>query len=448
MTDRYQQFSTTGVGKALVKRLGLPNPTPLRRHRPGEPPLPGPALLGAAPGGRLLEQVGAVLKAAGAEVLTDPPPAGPTYGALVFDATGITSPEGLRALYDFFHPVIRSVAGSGRVVVLGTPPQSAGEPGAVIAQRALEGFVRSVGKELKRGATAQLVYVADGHEDKAESTLRFLLSAKSAYVDAQVIRVGGHGGDAPDPQDWAAPLTGKVALVTGASRGIGAAIAEVLARDGAKVVLLDIPAQGADLARVANEVGGLALQLDITAAEAPTTLAEFLTQRHGGVDIVVHNAGITRDKTLAKMKDSAWESVVQVNLAAQLRVNDALLESGALRAGGRVIGVSSIAGIAGNVGQTNYAVSKAGVIGMVEAYAPLYAEKGITINAVAPGFIETRMTAAVPLVIREAGRRMNSMSQGGLPVDVAETIAWFAAPASGAVSGNVVRVCGQSLLGA
>ncbi|GAA4418885.1 3-oxoacyl-ACP reductase [Actinokineospora soli] len=454
MTDRYQQFSTTGLGKALVKRLGLPNPTPLRRHRPGEPPLPGPALLGAAPGGRLVEPVGTVLKSAGIEVLTDPPPVpggderGPSYGALVFDASGITSAEGLRALYDFFHPVMRSVAASGRVVVLGTPPEQAGEPGAIVAQRALEGFVRSVGKELKRGATAQLVYVGQGYEEKAESTLRFLLSGKSAYVDGQVIRVGTHGGDAPDPEDWAAPLAGKVALVTGGSRGIGAAIAEVLARDGAKVVVLDIPAQGADLAKVANKVGGLALQLDITAADAPAKLVEFLKARHGGVDIVVHNAGITRDKTLAKMKDSAWESVIQVNLASQLRANDALLESGALRAGGRVIGVSSIAGIAGNVGQTNYGASKAGVIGMINAYAPIYAEKGITINAVAPGFIETQMTAAVPLFIREAGRRMNSMSQGGLPVDVAETIAWFAAPASGAVSGNIVRVCGQSLLGA
>ncbi|MGX7823830.1 3-oxoacyl-ACP reductase [Actinokineospora sp. 24-640] len=454
MTDRYQQFSTTGLGRALVKRLGLPNPTPLRRHRPGEPPLPGPALLGGAPGGRLLEPVGAVLKSAGVDVLADPPPlpageeTGPRYGALVFDATGVTTPEGLRALYDFFHPVIRSVAACGRVLVLGTPPERAGDPREAIAQRALEGFVRSVGKELKRGATAQLVYVEPGAEDQAESTLRFLLSAKSAYVDAQVVRVGAHGGDAPDPRDWAAPLAGTTALVTGASRGIGAAIAEVLARDGATVVVLDVPAQGADLAEVANRVGGTTLQLDITAADAPARLVEFLRQRHGGVDVVVHNAGITRDKTLAKMTDGAWDSVIAVNLASQLRINDALLDSGVLGRGGRVIGVSSIAGVAGNLGQTNYAASKAGVIGMVDAYAPLYAEKGVTVNAVAPGFIETRMTAAVPLVIREAGRRMNSMSQGGLPVDVAETVSWFAAPASGAVSGNVVRVCGQSLLGA
>jgi 3-oxoacyl-[acyl-carrier protein] reductase len=110
--------------------------------------------------------------------------------------------------------------------------------------------------------------------------------------------------------------------------------------------------------------------------------------------------------------------------------------------------VSSMSGIAGNAGQTNYATSKAGVIGMVQAMAPVVAKRNVTINAVAPGFIETQMTAAMPIPVREAGRRMNSMRQGGLPVDVAETIAWFASPASAGLNGNVVRVCGQSLLGA
>ncbi len=105
-------------------------------------------------------------------------------------------------------------------------------------------------------------------------------------------------------------------------------------------------------------------------------------------------------------------------------------------------------GIAGNNGQTNYALSKAGVIGMVQSTAPMFAKHGVTINAVAPGFIETQMTAAIPFAMREAGRRMNSMSQGGLPVDVAEAIVWFANPASSGLTGNVVRVCGQSLIGA
>jgi 3-oxoacyl-[acyl-carrier protein] reductase len=148
------------------------------------------------------------------------------------------------------------------------------------------------------------------------------------------------------------------------------------------------------------------------------------------------------------MDAAGWSSVLAVNLVAPSVVNDALLAHGLLRAGGRIIGVSSIAGIAGNRGQTNYATSKAGVIGLVQSSAPELLSRGITINAVAPGFIETAMTAKMPVTLREAGRRMNSLAQGGLPVDVAETIAWFASPGSGTITGNVVRVCGQSLLGA
>jgi 3-oxoacyl-[acyl-carrier protein] reductase len=448
MTDRYQQFARSGVGRLIVRRLGLPNPTPLRRYRLGEQALNGPALVGAAEGGRL-DGLAAILKSAGIEVLSQPAEGeAARHAALVFDATGIDDPGRLRELYAFFGPVIRSVGTCGRVVVLGTPPELVENPRAAVAQRALEGFTRSVGKELKRGATVQLVYVAPGAEASIESTLRFLLSARSAYVSAQVVRIGTHGMSTVEPADWDHPLAGKVALVTGAARGIGASIAEVLARDGAHVVALDIPSAGDALSAVANRIGGTSLQLDITGADAPERLVSYLRERHGGVDIVVHNAGITRDRTLGKMKEQAWDAVLAVNLASQLAVNDALLEADALRAGGRVIGVSSIAGIAGNVGQTNYATSKAGVIGMVTTFAPVLAARGATINAVAPGFIETKMTAAVPLFVREAGRRMNSMSQGGLPVDVAEAIAWFASPGSGAVNGNVVRVCGQSLLGA
>ncbi|MEU3272285.1 3-oxoacyl-ACP reductase [Saccharomonospora sp. NPDC006951] len=447
MADRYQQFARTPIGKFLVPRLGLPNPPSLRRYQRGQPPLEGPALVGAAPEGRLEKTIAAQLDGAGIEVLAAQVP-DVRYGALVFDATGIGEPDELRELHRFFHPVVKAIGSGGRVVVLGTPPEAV-KGKERIAQRALEGFVRSLGKELKRGATAQLVYVAHGAENATESTMRFLLSAKSAFVDGQVIRIGAEGlTSARAPESWEHPLAGKVALVTGASRGIGAAIAGVLARDGAHVVALDIPAQGAELSTVANEIGGSALQLDITKDDAPSRLAGHLGQRHGGVDIVVHNAGITRDKTLGNLTASGWDAVLNVNLSAQLAVNDLLIGDKVLREGGRIIGVSSIAGIAGNLGQTNYATSKAGVIGMVNEAAPRLAGYPATINAVAPGFIETKMTAAVPVVIREVGRRLSSLAQGGLPVDVAETIAWYANPGSSAVNGNVVRVCGQAFLGA
>ena len=148
------------------------------------------------------------------------------------------------------------------------------------------------------------------------------------------------------------------------------------------------------------------------------------------------------------MPEERWAQLMEINLSSEERINDALLGRKLLQPNGRIVCVSSMAGIAGNNGQTNYATSKAGVIGMVEAMAPELAKRKATINAVAPGFIETQMTAAMPIGPREAGRRICSLSQGGLPVDVAETIAWFASPASTGVNGNVVRVCGQSLLGA
>jgi 3-oxoacyl-[acyl-carrier protein] reductase len=421
MADRYQQFTGSPPGRFMARRLGLPQPAELRR---GPALLDGPALLGGKGRlGDLLARMGLQVRE-GAE----------RYAAVIFDASHITRTGDLREVYEFFHDSIGDLAPSGRLVVIGS--------GEGVAQRALEGFVRSAAKEVRHGATAQLVYAAADAE--LESTLRFLLSGRSAYVSGQVIRVAAAVPDPPD--DWERPLAGKVAVVTGASRGIGAAIAEVLARDGAHVVCADVPAQGEDLAAVANRVGGSALALDVTADRAPGTLADHLSERHGGVDVVVHNAGITRDRTLARMSEDQWDSVMAVNLEAIERLNVALGEE--LRRGGRIVCVSSMSGIAGNRGQANYATSKAGVIGVVEELAPVLAKRQCTINAVAPGFIETRMTASMPLATREAGRRMNSLAQGGLPVDVAETIAWLASPGSAGVNGNVVRVCGQSLIGA
>jgi 3-oxoacyl-[acyl-carrier protein] reductase len=472
MTDRYQQLVNTPIGKIVSKQIGLPNPPRLERYEPGQPVVSGPVLLGAAPGGRLGEALSAVLASAHADTLTamdealrtaaadaglnaaifnpDAAPEDQRFKALVFDASGIADSEQLHAAWAFLHPAIRRVLPSGRVIVLGTPPEDCKLPEQAVAQRALEGLVRAVGKEVKKGATAQLVYVRPGGEAELESTLRFFLSPRSAFVSGQVVRIGAAVTAAATAEtlEWERPLTGKVALVTGAARGIGAAIAEVLARDGAHVIGLDIPAMSQGLTEGMSELGGSVLALDITSDTAPAEIASHVLEFHGGVDIVVHNAGVTRDKTLGRMTDELWSTVMSINLIAPQRIDKELFARKAVRKNGRIICVSSISGIAGNAGQTNYSTSKAGVIGIVEEFAPALAKRGVTINAVAPGFIETKMTAAMPLAIREAGRRMNSLSQGGLPVDVAETIAWFASPASRGVTGNIVRVCGQSLLGA
>ena len=442
MSDLYTQVVNSPPGRMIAGRVGLPQPTQLERHEPGAPVIVGAVLSGGAPRGRLGKRIEQALGDVGAAKpeTTDAP-----VKALVFDATGIADSTELVELQRFFYPAVARLQRSGRVVVLGTPPAEAGSVEAHIAQRALEGFTRSLAKEIGgRGSTAQLVYVEPGAEDQLESTLRFFLSPKSAYVSGQVVRVGK--GVAAEPKiDWDKPLAGKVALVTGASRGIGAAIANTLARDGAEVVGLDIPQMAVDLKAVTDAIGGRAIEVDITAEDAPEKIAAELVD---GVDVVVHNAGVTKDRTMAKMPEERWAQLMEINLSSEERINEALLAKKLLRPNGRIVGVSSMAGIAGNNGQTNYAASKAGVIGMVEAMAPELAKREATINAVAPGFIETQMTAAMPIGPREAGRRLSSLSQGGLPVDVAETIAWFASPASTGVNGNVVRVCGQMMLGA
>jgi 3-oxoacyl-[acyl-carrier protein] reductase len=447
MSDKYQGFVQSPIGKLLVKNLGLPNPVQLERYVEGAPLVDG--LVGLGGRGRLAESLNGLLDTLGIRSAWAPADGdeGATYKGLVFDATGLTSSADLAALRDFFAPLLRSLDTCPRVVVLGTPPEQV-TGSERVAQRALEGFTRSLGKELGRGGTVQLVYVAEGAEAAVTSTLGFLLSPKSAYVSGQVVRIGATGEKQAGPvPDWQRPLAGKVALVTGASRGIGEQIARVLHRDGATIVGVDVPQAANELQVLMKELDGDHLLLDITAKDAPQRIAHHLKEKHGGVDVVVHNAGITRDRRLANMKEDRWDSVIAVNLTAPERITRELLDQGVINENGRVIGVASIAGIAGNLGQTNYAASKAGVIGLVDSLAEEL-ENGITVNAVAPGFIITAMTAAVPFATREIGQRLNAMSQGGLPVDVAETIAWYANPASTAVNGNVVRVCGQMMLGA
>ncbi|PVZ69492.1 3-oxoacyl-ACP reductase [Pelagibaculum spongiae] len=474
MSDFIQKMSNSNLGRSVLANLGLPTPIELRRFNPAQKTFfKGDLLLGTAKGSELLDQVCANLKDSEARVYfaantllsgvvsdaitganiearqihAEKGHVKEKFRALVFDATGVKTTEGLKELYDFFHPVLRNLAPSARVIIIGRPPQQAATPEAAAAQRGIEGLSRSIAKEIgKKGATCQVVYVENGADQELNSSLQFLLSAKSAYVSGQVITVK-KSDQVAMPTNWARPLEGKVVLVTGGSRGIGESIARVMARDGAKVVVLDIPPAAQQLEKVAGEIGGLPLVADISAKDAPRKIADFLKNECGGVDVVVHNAGITRDKTLANMPAQWWAMTIDINLSSEERINEVLLGEQVMNDNGRIVCVSSMNGIAGQVGQTNYSTSKAGVIGYVQYMAPRL-ERGITINAVAPGFIETAMTDAIPFMTREFGRRLNSLSQGGKPVDVAETIAFFSSPASSGVTGNIVRVCGQCIVGA
>ncbi|WP_277455640.1 3-oxoacyl-ACP reductase [Janibacter sp. DB-40] len=445
MGFEYGKFVSSGLGKQIANTLGLPRPTTLRRHTAGAPLINGAVLVdghGDAPVAAALTEA---LSADGIQIASSP---STSVAGVVVDMTRAETPADLETLRGILSPALKTLAPTGRVIVIGRPVEDTQDVAQAAARRALEGIVRSVGKEMRAGGTANMVYVAEGADADAEATVRFLLSGRSAYVSGQVVHVATPVGDVVAPESWETPLAGKVAVVTGAARGIGAAIAETLARDGATVVCVDIPAAGGPLADVANRIGGSALQLDVTAEDAGSKIVEHAKSLHGGFDIVVHNAGITRDKLLVNTDADRWGSVLNVNLLSILAMNEVLVP--AMNEGGHIVNVSSIAGIAGNRGQANYGASKAGVIGMTKSLAtdPQVVAKGITVNAVAPGFIETEMTAKIPLATREVGRLTNSLSQGGLPVDVAETIGWFSWDANRGVTGNVVRVCGQMILGA
>lgn len=449
-SDRYIDFANSDIGRRLVGAVGLPAPARLERWQAGRlRPVEGALLLSAGP---LAERVSGfapritdLLFSSGAQISGAHPwtgDQGSKIKAVVFDASPLLQTSQLSQLREFFHPVLRHLESSAHIVILARVPDAQTDPLAASTQQAIEGFSRSLAKEMRNGGTVQLLQVEEGAEDQLEGALRFFLSPKSAFISGQVIRLSAC---AARVQDWTRPLAGRRALVTGAARGIGAAIAETLARDGAEVVLLDVPQAKSDLDALAARLGGKPLVLDICAPDAAAQLIEHIP---GGLDIVVHNAGITRDKTLVNMTDEFWDSVLNVNLNAPQVLTQALVDAGALHDNGSVILMASISGLAGNRGQTNYATSKAGLIGLARALAPSLRERGISINAVAPGFIETSMTAHMPFALREGGRRMSSLGQGGLPQDVAEAVAWLSQPEAGAVSGQVLRVCGQSLIGA
>ena len=473
MGDLLLDVAQNRQARRLIESLGLPIPLPERLAREEGPWTATPLadrkiVVGAAKGGDLFQTLAESLSAAGADsfvegsadLLAPFKEPGETFGrpahpvsalaerarvdALVFDASGIADATGLRALFDFFNPLLPRLAKSGRVVVLGRTAEGA-TPERAAAMSALEGFVRSMAKEIgRKGATANLVSVDPGAESRLAAVLRFVLSPRSAFVTAQpfVVSMRARGGAEPA---FLRSLEKKVVLVTGAARGIGNATARLLAQEGAHVVCLDRPADDGPTSKLAREIGGTALLVDIAEADAPARIESAL-RALGGVDVVIHNAGITRDKTLARMPSALWDQVLDVNLAAVVRITEAIEST--LKDSGRVVCLSSIAGIAGNVGQTNYAASKAGIVGYVRALSARLADRGITVNAIAPGFIETRLTAAIPITIREAARRMAALGQGGQPEDVAQAIVFLSSPGAQGITGRTLRVCGGSLVGA
>lgn len=475
--DLLLDLANNPTASKLVKSLGLPLPMPVPLKRDNGPmkqrPLDDqPVLVGSNGNGALSDQIARALTEAGASPLVDSTvdfqafqQPGEAYGRLpqvvtaddaenhrvhgmVFDATGIETIEELDSVYAFCHPWLRSLGRNGRVVIIGRPAMDIKDPTKSAAQAALEGFTRSLSKEVSYlGATCNVLFVEKGAEERIAGPLRFLLSARSAYLTGQPMNVWDKIKSKEAPK-WARSLENKVALVTGGARGIGKEIARLLAQEGAQTVILDIPQSEEIASKVAQELGVDLLLEDITDKDSPETIANFFKENYGGIDIVVHNAGVTRDKTLKNMSKDYWDQAVDINLGAAIRINDHLLSSGVLNDDGRIVCLSSVSGIAGNRGQTNYSAAKSGLISYVDRLGHQVAKRGITVNAIAPGFIETRLTAAMPAANREVARRMNALSQGGQPEDVAQGVLFLTTPGSVGVSGNTIRICGGMLIGA
>jgi len=238
-------------------------------------------------------------------------------------------------------------------------------------------------------------------------------------------------------------FAGEIALVTGASRGIGAAIADALAARGAKVIGTATSDSGAQaISERMAEWGGVGRNLDVTDGAAVEALVDAISSEYGPVSILVNNAGITRDQLLLRMKDEDWNAILDTNLSSVFRTSKAVLRGMMKARKGRIVNIASVIGLTGNAGQSNYAAAKAGIIAFSKSLAKEIGSRGITVNVVAPGFIETDMTRALPEAQKDAMQTQIALGRFGAPADIAEAVAFLASPAAAYITGETLHVNG------
>lgn len=358
---------------------------------------------------------------------------------LLVDLTGFDALGDFDALHTIFNSNISALSRCAKVILIADTSQNTALDALLLG--ALEGFMRALSKELGRiGATVNLLEL--GGNRQFMPLLRFLLSARAAFIDAQTFRLSKSDNIGRQSQ----LLAGKRIVITGAARGIGLALAQTAVREGAVLIGVDVP-NNPELKTQMQKLGAKSMELDVSAPDAPTQLCDFLEDHGGAIDGIIHNAGVTRDKTIKRMSGQFWDLVLKINLHAPYHITEYLLQNHLINPNGRIVAMSSIAGIAGNPGQTNYALTKGALAAYMADLAPKLAAKNITANAIAPGFIETEMTAQMPFMVREVGRMFNSLKQGGLPADVAELACFLLSDNSAAITGHNIRICGHNLLG-
>lgn len=450
MSNFLSQINGNPLTRKLARFIGLPNPVELDRENGGYVTKPFVGKVGlvlSSNNGYAFNSLKNSLTESGVTLLDAKDDIG-KIDFIVLDMTGCADCEDYTTLYQSFNPLIKRLSKNGRVLITASSLDKELSCIEFTLSRGVEGFSRSLAKELGyKGVTVNLIYVCRDAVDRLNGVVRFFCGKQSAYITGQTVDVKSIVKK-PDVVPLIDVLANKIAIVTGGARGIGLETVKRLLQEGATVICIDIPEAKDELEKLEKTIGIQALPLDISLNDSPEKIVNFIKARTGRVDIVVHNAGVTRDKTLAKMSKEDWSKVIDINLLSIINIDKELIKQNVIRENGKIVCLSSTSGIAGNFGQTNYAATKAALIGYVKAQAEILSKKSITINAVAPGFIETRMTEKMPIVPREIGRCLNSLKQGGTPRDVAELITFLSSPSAHGITGNIVRVCGQSLLGA